>query len=266
MIQVLNKLGIMSASTLAVMLVGVPVASADFVTLWNYEIHSSFSAFTPSWALPGTPNPYMANEPTHLSWGISTGHGPSELSVTDSAHFESSIATNGAAVAGPTMTVLNREITDLTHQTLTQATLHLQTFLNPTAPPDPLTVVPLQQDFWIIFRETSNQDALVLWDPADLNQSLLFGGVTYGLHLTLNGLATLSESQCAEAGASAGCQGLLAPMNDSGVMRTAFSITGDTPVPALQAVPEPSTIVLLASGIAGLLLYGRRKGAVLPLP
>src|SRR6185503_12476520 len=89
---------------------------------------------------------------------------------------------------------------------------------------------------------------------------------TYGLHLTLNGLATLSESQCAEAGASAGCQGLLAPMNDSGVMRTAFSITGDTPVPALQAVPEPSTIVLLASGIAGLLLYGRRKGAVLPLP
>ena len=132
------------------------------------------------------------------------------------------------------------------------------------APPDPHTLVPLQQDFWLIFRETAVKDALVLWDPADLNQALIFGGVAYDIHLTLDGLATLSDNQCAEAGASAGCQGLLAPMNDSGVMRTEFSITGNAPVPVLQHMPEPSTIVLLASGIAGLLVYGRKKSALLP--
>jgi hypothetical protein len=251
MTRVLNKLVITSVLLLPPVLIGVIPAYADEVTLWDYSIHSSFSAFDPSWAVPGMPNAYMANEPTHLSWGSSTGSGPSELSVTDSAHSASFVETDGAAVSGPTLTALNRQITDPSHQSLTEATWHVQSFLNPAAPAGHSLPVPLQQDFWINFHETALKDALVLSNSAALNYEFIFDGTIYDVHLLLNGLATLSDSLCAQAGASAGCQGLIVPTNGPGTLTTAFSITD----PPANPIPEPSTILLLAAGLAGLLVY-----------
>src|SRR5437899_879429 len=250
-IGVLSKLVITSVLLLPPVLMGVSPAYADQVTQWDYAIHSSISTFAPSWAIPGMPNPYLGNEPTHLSWGISTGSGPSELSVTDSAHSASFLATDGAAVSGPTFTALNRQITDPNHQSLTEATLHVQSFLNPAAPAGHSIPVPLQQDFWINFNETAMKDALVLSNPAALKYEFIFDGTIYDVHLLLNGLATLSDSLCAQAGASAGCQGLIVPTDGPGTLTTAFSITD----PPAAPIPEPSTLLLLASGLAGLLVY-----------
>jgi hypothetical protein len=261
--KVLSKVVIASAFVLAVVLVGARSASADLITLWDYDIHSSVSAFAPSWAIPGGPNPFLANEPTHLSWGVSTGFGPSELFVTDAAPSGSFVATNGAAVSGPTLTAINRPITDPTNQSLTEASLRVRSLFNPNQPPGHTLLVPLLQDFLITFKETSLKEALVLFNPADLNQAVTFDGITYGLHLSFTGLQTLSSTLCGQAGAGAGCQGLLVPTNEAGSLTAAFSITGEAP-PALSQVPEPSTILLLASGLAGLFVYSWKKTLLNP--
>jgi hypothetical protein len=245
------------AVMVALVLAGERSASADLITNWDLDIHSSFSTFAPSFAIPGSPNPFLANEPMHLEWGVSTGFGPSELSLTEPPH--SIVATNGGAVSGPTLTAINRPITDPTGQSLTEATVRVRSLLNPNLPPGHTLIVPLQQDFLLNFRETTLKDALVLLNPGALNQTLPFDGITYDLHLSFFGLQTLSNSLCDQAGAGAGCQGLLVATNDASSLTGAFSITGEAPL-LLQQVPEPSTAVLMASALAGLLLtVGRMR-------
>lgn len=121
------------AVMVAFVLAGERSASAELITNWDLDIHSSFSTFAPSFAIPGSPNPFLANEPMHLEWGVSTGFGPSELSLTEPPH--SIVATNGGAVSGPTLTAINRPITDPTGQSLTEATVRVRSLLNPNLPP-----------------------------------------------------------------------------------------------------------------------------------
>ena len=267
------SLGAALALTLPWAFLGVPTASAVPVTSWDYTASAAFTAFAPIPSVVGTP-PGDGTPPgatTRLQWGGDTGFGQSALEILEPNPISGTVLTGGPSVLDITIVHQNRPIsgTDLT--TLASATITGSLTLTPVLPSPPFPGLPFSLPplpFSIAFQETPNaepctapsplgnpcNDIFVLTSPGfPLAFPFLFDGENYLVTLTVAGLGALPAATCFEAtGVLSPCFGLTTPENADSPIEVRLAI-------ALVPVPEPSTILLLGSGLAALTLCARRK-------
>jgi len=251
------SLGAALALTLPWAFLGVPTASAVPVTSWSYTAGAGFSAFAPAGvtgSLPGS-----LGTPTRLEWGISTGPGPSALEIDEPT--VGVVLTGGPSVPDITITHENRPIAGGSI-TLTTATITGSLTLTPLLPVPGAPVLLPPLPFSIAFAETVNaactfpsvsvcDDIFVLTSPAfPVTFPFSSGGDAYLITLTVTGLGALPAATCTAAGVGPGCVGLTTPEGADSTVPVRLAIT---------AVPEPSTILLLGSGLAALTLCARKK-------
>jgi hypothetical protein len=270
---------------------GVPTASA-IVTTWDYTVNAGFSAFAPGSVIASQPGTLCSGAScppstfynTRLEWGTPTPEGGnlrSALQLTEPASslpgppvppiLGGPIVTDNGVQPGINITHENRVVLD-NGNTLSTATIAGRLTLAPKTPPGP--PFAFDTNFSIRFKETLNvgpclggtsvcDDIFVLdqiqnpfgtFQPTGpLVFPFSFGADNYTLTLTLNGLGPLTAAQCAAAGAAAGCLGFLTPEGLNTTLTTSLSIQSVNPI------PEPSTLLLLGTGLAALSLYTRKK-------
>ncbi len=277
---------VLSGTAVALTLfVGASQASAALITEWGYVVESGFSAFAPSapdqnaapndttnnGVVGSAPNPALGPAPglpTVLSWGEGSG-GPSQLFVTPTVSNPPNLFTNGAAVAGASLTHANNTISG-DSLTLTSAQLTSTLLLTPVQPAPGAPVGPLPIVFDILFEETANAgidgdctpgtggipcaDIFVLQDPGALSFDFALDEFVYTVALTAAGLGPLSDEACAAAGEASGCIGFITEEGQENVLDTTFTITA-------RAVSEPGTLAILGLGLLGLGIARRRKVA-----
>ena len=254
------SLGAALALTLPWAFLGVPTASAVPVTSWDYTASAGFTAFAPIPSVVGTP-PGDGTPPgatTRLQWGGDTGFGQSALEILEPNPISGTVLTGGPSVFDIAITHENNPITGTT---LTSATITGSLTLTPLLPPGPAVPLP-PLPFSIAFAETVNaactfpsvsvcDDIFVLTSPAfPVTFPLFTGGEAYLITLTVGTLGPLPALTCGAAGVPAGCVGLTTPEGADSTVPVRLAIT---------AVPEPSTILLLGSGLAALTLCARKK-------
>jgi hypothetical protein len=249
------------ALTVAWAFLGVPTASAVPVTSWSYVSGAGFTAFAPA-GVTSLDNGSLGT-PRRLQWGVSTGPGQSALQILEPN--SGTIVTGGPSQLNITIVHENRPITGTT---LTSATITGSLILTPIlpSPPFPGPPIPFGLPFSIAFAETPNtapcgfvsvsvcDDVFILTSPSfPLTFPFPFDGENYAVTLTVGALGALPALTCGQAGLPAGCFGLTTQENQSNTVPVNFTIN------TVPAIPEPSTILLLGSGLGVLALYARRK-------
>ncbi len=256
---------------------GAQAASAALITTWDYQVDSAFQNFTETGGVAGSEvtgsggNAVLGGDTTY-SWGIPLNGDQSSISITSDVDG-GGLLTGGPSVAGATFTHDNNVITGGSSEL---STFELQTRLNLTGTAEDAPGGSLPADeivgpitFNSFFTETSNvstclptsvsecDDIFVLSNAGALGalgsgQSFIIDDYRYTVFLDLAGLGTLTDAECAEAGADAGCVGLTTEENTDNTFATSIRIVA-------QEVPAPGILALFGIGLMGLGFVARRR-------
>jgi hypothetical protein len=260
--------------------------ATPIVTDWAFIVDSAFTGFNPDDPdVTASNNNTFWSSPTTLTWGTSTGDGPSSLDVSSGNEGNGStsgfLVTDGLSELTSTLTHNNNPITGAT---LTNAVLSSSIFLNPIAPLNPYSVVsggrPPALSFNINFKETVNSgncadvtspadnkcnDIFVInlleaaqngigvsFDPLTNTLTQMFGIAehTYRAEIAVEGLDTLADPVCAAAGAASGCVGITTIEKQANPFDVRLRIS---------LVPEPSSVLLMSLALFGIFASMRNK-------
>ena len=220
--------------------------------------------------------PFAAAD-TRLDWGVDGTSGLDIDDQTGSGSFGKSVGnatTNGPAVTVNNLTHRNQEV--LGDQLLTDATLFTVLFLEPggigasVEVPVPALVFeinfvetfnptidnqlcgPTSGNCWDIFVLGSNQPGVDV-TAGSFSQDFIIDEFVYNLTVFLPDLTALNATQCAAAGAAAGCYGWTTTEGANTTETVALQITG-------RPVDVPPVLALMGLGL-GLLGWKQRRAA-----
>ncbi|MBI2382169.1 MAG: THxN family PEP-CTERM protein [Gammaproteobacteria bacterium] len=242
-------------------------AQAVMITSWGWYLTNTWSSATDD---NGDP---IANDPNggspRISWGTDIGNGQSWLEID---RFESGTGFGDAAVI--TNDFVGVGTINITHHnatiqapSLATASLTGSLTLDALTPPNPIPDLgPFVKDFDVTFFESPNfdpclpgstgapcDDVFVLSDPGQLSFDFVipipgYDDVVYTLQIIVPSLVTLNASECAAAGAAAGCQGFRTHEGEDTTVGFGFRILA-------REIPEPAVLGLMGLG----LLWGARR-------
>lgn len=250
------------------------MASAALVTEWDFNAVTVFAGSTFS-----SGNGVTIDTADLVSWGANVG------AATPIRHTQTGFAANasrsalgmtegdvtGVLVTNNALPEFSGQVTHfnnailLSFQSLLTTTINSTLFLAPKEPVAGPAFLPLEKSFEVKFTETpnvascgfesiSNCDDIFVITLGDLDFSFDYDGYRYTVGIVADGLGPLTDLQCEEAGAVAGCIGFKTEEAKFTEVNFGLLISAR----ALE-VPEPSVLALLGLGLIGLGFAGRRK-------
>lgn len=267
-------------------ILGAQAASAALITTWDFQIDSSFTNFTETGGaagseVTGTGTNAVLGGDTTLSWGNPANGGTDQSSVSITSDVDGSgLLTDfppgfiGNTVGGATFTHDNNVITAASSE-LSTFMISTQIDLTGTAEQNPPGgTLPAGQivgpiTFNSFFTETANtepclgtsisvcDDIFVLSNAGELGaigsgQSFIIDDYEYTVFLDVTGLGTLTDDECAEAGADPGCVGFTTEEDTNNVFTSSVRIEA-------SQIPAPAVLALFGIGLMGLGFAARRR-------